>query len=381
MSREKLTVGLNLLGLPALGQGGAGLQAGIEAEGLAAAGIETRVLAGQQVVDELAGEDGLTTIAGNSPGGGVSGLLKEIPSPYGYGSGAAPGAAFDGCDVVHYPLGFVAAPRHRARSVVTAVDLQHLYFPEFFTRTDRVLRALRWHRSIKRADRVVTCSEVVKRSVTERLGVPASRIDVVPACCNPIFFSDPDVPVPSGEYFLYPASPLPNKNHGTLVRAFAELVAGRPGARLVLVGPLMHDWDPVRSAIAEAGLGDSVEIRGHVPLEELRGLYAGALGLVFPSLFEGFGIPALEAIAAGCPVVASDIPSLREICGDAAVYFEATDPEAIAHAMETVASMAESERGNLTERGRERAELFRPEVMIEGLVNSFTRSTGNIASS
>jgi glycosyltransferase involved in cell wall biosynthesis len=125
---------------------------------------------------------------------------------------------------------------------------------------------------------------------------------------------------PRGSFLLYPANRWPHKNHERLYEAFALLRRGRPELRLVVTGT-GHDT---------SALPAGVEAPGRVSLDELAGLYRTAAALVFPSLYEGFGQPPLEAMASGCPAVVSDIPPLREVCGDAAAYFDPTVPDEIA---------------------------------------------------
>src|SRR5215213_8016876 len=124
----------------------------------------------------------------------------------------------------------------------------------------------------------------------------------------------------SAPFLLYPASPWPHKNHARLLEAFTLVRRERPELRLVLTGS------------GHGVLPDGVESVGYVTQDELASLYRRASALVFPSLYEGFGQPPLEAMACGCPVACSDLPPLREVCGDAAVYFDPEDPEAIAAA-------------------------------------------------
>ncbi len=154
----------------------------------------------------------------------------------------------------------------------------------------------------------------------ERLGVDSARIRVIPYGVDHERFR------PSArtrqEFILYPANRWPHKNHARLFEAFALLRLERPELRLVLTGS-GHD----------SGAPPGVEVRGHVSDDELTELYATASALVFPSLYEGFGLPPLEAMASGCPVVAAHAGSLPEVCGDAARYFDPTSPAEIAQAV------------------------------------------------
>ena len=130
---------------------------------------------------------------------------------------------------------------------------------------------------------------------------------------------------PREEFVFYPARGWPHKNHARLVDAVAILREKRPALRLVLTGGGLEALGPQP---------DWVEVRGLVPTDELVSLYATAGALAFPSLFEGFGLPPLEAMASGCPVAASTAGSIPEVCGDAALLFDPTDVRAMATAID-----------------------------------------------
>jgi glycosyltransferase involved in cell wall biosynthesis len=224
--------------------------------------------------------------------------------------------------VVHYPL-TLRIPRGAQPSVVTLVDLQHLDLPSMFPRTERLFRAVAWHPSIRGATRVIAISEFVRDRAIERLGLDPARIRVVPLAL------DHDQLRPGlGErepFLLYPARSWPHKNHARLFEAFSLIRRERPDLRLVLTGG------------GEFGaLPDGVEARGHVPRAEVVSLMQRASALVFPSLYEGFGLPPLEAMACGCPVACSNVAALPEVVGDAARLFDPYDPESIADAVRDV---------------------------------------------
>jgi glycosyltransferase involved in cell wall biosynthesis len=227
-----------------------------------------------------------------------------------------------GASVVHYPL-TLRIPRGVQPSVVTLVDLQHLDLPAMFPRAERLFRAAAWHPSIRGASRVIAISEFVRDRAIEHLGLDPARIRVVPLAL------DHDRLRPgSGErepFLLYPARSWPHKNHARLFEAFALIRHERPDLRLVLTGG------------GEFGaLPDGVEARGHVSSDEVVSLMQRASALVFPSLYEGFGLPPLEAMACGCPVASSNAAALPEVVGAAARLFDPYDPEAIADAIRDV---------------------------------------------
>jgi glycosyltransferase involved in cell wall biosynthesis len=222
-------------------------------------------------------------------------------------------------DVVHYPL-TLQIPRVAAPTVVTLHDLQHLDLPAMFPRAERLFRRLVWHPSIRRADRVIVISEFVRDRAVALLGLDPARIRVVPQGLDHGRLAPGD----GGRepFLLYPARRWPHKNHERLFEAFALVRRERPDLRLVLTGG--GDF---------SSLPDGVEARGHVPWDEVIASMRRASALVFPSLYEGFGLPPLEAMACGCPVACSNAAALPEVVGDAARLFDPRDPGAIADAV------------------------------------------------
>ncbi len=244
-----------------------------------------------------------------------------------------------GAAVVHYPLTLRLPPL--SSSVVTLHDVQHLDLPNMFPRSERLFRKVAWHRSVRGADRVIVMSEFVRERAVAKLGLDPGRIRVVPLGLDHATFSPGAVDCEP--FLLYPARRWPHKNHERLFDAFALLRRERPELRLVLTGG--GDF---------SGVPDGVEARGQVPGTELVGLLQRASALVFPSLYEGFGLPPLEAMACGCPVASSNAGALPETVGGAARLFEPADPRAIADAVLDVLADPDAWR----ERGLARAAQF-----------------------
>jgi glycosyltransferase involved in cell wall biosynthesis len=228
---------------------------------------------------------------------------------------------YAGCDRVHYPL-TIALPRLDLPSAVTLHDVQHLDLPELFPRAERLFRAAFWHRSVRDAQLVIVPSAFVRDRAVERLRLDPGRIRVIHHGIDHRRFHPGDEQ--RGPFLLYPAKEWPHKNHARLLEAFALLRRERPELRLVLTGS-----DPGRTP-------PGVERLGRVPLDELARLYRTAAALVFPSRYEGFGQPPLEAMASGCVVACSNAASLPEVCGGAARLFDPDSPEAIAAAVRDV---------------------------------------------
>jgi glycosyltransferase involved in cell wall biosynthesis len=227
-----------------------------------------------------------------------------------------------GADAVHFPL-TIRVPPVSAPSAVTLHDLQHLDLPQLFSRGERAFRSQAYHRSARSARLVIVPSAFVRDRAVELLALDEARIRVIHHGIDHDRFSPGDeAPEP---FLLYPARPWPHKNHARLYEAFALVRQTRPELRLVLTGG-GHTGE----------LPDGVEALGNVSIDELVSLYRRASALVFPSLYEGFGLPPLEAMACGCPVACSVAASLPEVCGDAARFFDPDDPDAIAAAVEDV---------------------------------------------
>jgi glycosyltransferase involved in cell wall biosynthesis len=245
-------------------------------------------------------------------------------------------------DVVHYPL-TVPSPRAQVPTVVTLHDVQHRDMPEFFGPARRSFRRLAYDRAARSAAAVIVTSEFVRDRARDALALDASRIHVVPHAIDHAVFRPGDEE--REPIILYPARGWPHKNHARLFQAFGALHETRPQLRLVLTGGGLERLEP---------LPEGVENLGAVPATQLASLYRRAACLVYPSLYEGFGFPPLEAMACGCPVAASTAGAIPEVCGDAAILFDPNDVDAMAAAM----LEADGRRDELRGRGLARAALF-----------------------
>jgi len=227
-------------------------------------------------------------------------------------------------DAVHYPL-TVPVPRTSRPTVLTLLDVQHLDLPELFSRGERAFRRVAYDSAARRAERVIVISQWVRRRVIERLGLAPDQVHAIHLGVDLERFR-PDASIAREPFLLYPARPWPHKNHARLFEAFDVLRARQPELRLVLTGT-GHD---------AASLPPGVEARGDVPLDGRIDLYRRAALVVFPSLYEGFGLPPIEAMACGCPVAASNAGSLPEVCGDAARLFDPRSVDDLIGAVEEV---------------------------------------------
>lgn len=276
------------------------------------------------------------------------------------------------CDLFFGPH-YVIPLLYRGPMVVTIYDVIHLEHRAFGRGVLGQLYARSMMRfALKRAKAVLTISEYTKRRITELLRGPAEKIHVIYIGVDSVFFvGSDDVQSTavraryglSNPYVLFVGNPKPHKNLATLIKAFARVLRQRPDYDLVVVGQLERirtNLPELRKLIEEEHLAPAVRLLGDVPDVDLAVLYHMASLFVFPSLAEGFGLPPLEAMAAGVPVVASTMSAIPEACGDAAHYYSpAKSADALAAAISEVLTNA-STRRTLIAAGRERAHLFTP---------------------
>ena len=251
-------------------------------------------------------------------------------------------------------------------TVVFLPDIQEVFYPEFFTTEDLYTRDLHFPGSTRMADRVITISEFSKSTFVRFHGLGEERVVVAYLSADPAFYRADEVarapasPLPA-DFVFYPANFWKHKNHDGLLQALARLRRERGlSVPVVVTGYPDPAGYPLEAKAEEYGVRDLVHRPGYLGVEELAYLYRRARMLVFPSLFEGFGIPIIEAMAAGCPVVAAEATSVPEVAGGAAELFDPRSPPAIAAAIGRVWN-DEALRRSLVERGRIRARDFGPE--------------------
>jgi glycosyltransferase involved in cell wall biosynthesis len=247
----------------------------------------------------------------------------------------------------------------RCRNVVMVRDLNYLNFGATFSFAQRGMRRLTVPLSLRLADKVVTISESAKREIVERFGLSERRVAVVHnSFCPMTRAAARDAQDGEGRgrpYVLAVGTLKLHKNYERLLDAFAGLRDRE--TELVIVGRDDGRASILRERIARLGIAERVRLLGFVEEEELAALYRRARMFVFPSLYEGFGMPLLEAMAHDVPVACSDLDVFREVAGDAAAYFDPTDVEAMSRAMETLLVDA-ARRDALVKAGAERVAAF-----------------------
>jgi glycosyltransferase involved in cell wall biosynthesis len=270
-------------------------------------------------------------------------------------------------DLFHAPH-YVLPPLTPCRSVVTIHDCIHLRFPQYLPSrlAYSYARSSMWV-ATHRSSRIITVSEASKRDILSYFHVPDTKIDVIPNAIDERFWEMPDADEVdkvreryqlNDRYVLYAGNIKPHKNIERLIEAFHMLRKhGFEDVKLLIIGDQISKYATLRRAVHRYKLHKHVRFLGFVPDKTLAVLYRLAAVFAFPSLYEGFGLPPLEAMASGTPVITSNVSSLPEVVGDAALLIDPYDPAAIADALQRVLSDP-ALRQQLRVRGLARARHF-----------------------
>lgn len=298
-----------------------------------------------------------------------------IPLPYSWFFGK-------GSDITHF-FNYIVPPFVHGKKVVTIHDMVYKAFPETMNSKTRILLNLAMNKSMKRADAVVTDSEFSRSEIIKYFPQYRDKVEVVPCGVDCDMFK----PVQdrsiiekvkanhniNGRYFLYLGTLEPRKNLTRLVKAYEILSRRKEDCPLlVLAGGKGWLYDEIFEEVNKSGLGDKVIFTQYIPGEEICPLMNGAEAFVFPSLYEGFGMPPLEAMACGTPVIVSGSASLPEVVGDCGLIVDAYSEESIADAMEKIADNEEL-RKQLSEKGIIRAREFSWKKSAEKLYTIYER--------
>ena len=270
-------------------------------------------------------------------------------------------------DLLH--VQFTAPPFCPCPVVVSIHDLSFEHLPQTFNRRSRTQLRLTVRRSARRAARILSLSEHTRRDIIETYGIEPQRVTAIPLAAPAHFGPITDnrelqrVRHNYGidrDYILSVGSIQPRKNLARLVRAYASLRESYSAdklPKLVLVGKRAWLYDETLRALDETNIKDAVVLTGYVPESDLPALYSGALCFVYPSIFEGFGLPPLEAMKCGAAVIVGNQTSLPEVVGDAALTVDPFDIDAIASAIRKLINHSALRR-ELSIKGQERAKEF-----------------------
>jgi glycosyltransferase involved in cell wall biosynthesis len=290
----------------------------------------------------------------------------------------ASGAFHLDVDLVHYPLTLTVPPAS-VPTVVTLHDVRHRDHPEHFSRVERAWRRVSYDRASRRATLVVTDSEHARGRIVESLGIPPERVVAIHLAVDrerfrPARPGDPMPPAALGlpeRFVVYPASLWTHKNHARLLAALAR-VEDRDIA-LVLTGATFGRLDALMGEARRLGVAERVRHLGLVGDDVLPAVYRAASGLVFPSLYECFGAPPLEAMASGVPVASSRAASLAEVCGGAALVLDPYDVGQMAGAITRLVH-DDDLRADLVRRGLAQVAGFSWEAAVEAHVAVYRRT-------
>lgn len=288
-------------------------------------------------------------------------------------------------DLFHAPH-YVLPALTPCRSIVTIHDCIHLMFPEYLPgRLAHVYAQVSFWIAANRSARVLTVSEASKRDILRFFPIPSEKVDVIYNAIDDRFSEPPD-PVQldrvreryqlHDRFLLYSGNVKPHKNVERVIDAFARLRSdGAADIKLLITGSEISRYATIRRAVHRYNLHKHVRFLGFLTADTLAALYHLADAFVFPSLYEGFGLPPLEAMACGTPVLTSNVSSLPEVVGDAALLVDPRDPDAIAHGMHQILT-DEPTRERLIARGRHRAASFSWETSVQRVLQIYREVGG-----
>ena len=272
-------------------------------------------------------------------------------------------------DVVLSMSGYIFTDMYPMRNVLVVHDLQHEYHPEFFAPDVLEERRRVFGDSIRHADHLIAVSEHTRKTIIETLGIDPKKVTTVHEAADPIFHPQGrrllektkvlhKYGLQDDKYLYFPGNTWPHKNHAGAIEALAILRDRHDVKPLLVVSGAMKESQPaLLGKIKKLKLDNQVRFIGYCPPEDMPLLYEGAAMLVYPSFFEGFGIPLVEAMWCDCPIVCSNVSSLPEIAGDAALLVDPNCPEELAGAIHRVLT-DEQTRRQLVERGRKQVKKF-----------------------
>lgn len=302
-------------------------------------------------------------------------IYNLVPVPYSLFFG-------NKADITHF-MNYHIPPGVKGKTVTMVYDMVYKVFPETMNTKTRFMLYLSMKRTCRRADIIITVSQFSKNEIMKYLNVPPEKIVVMPcgvdtALYKPDYSMEDVQKVKSKynikqDYILYLGTLEPRKNIGRLIDAYSLLKQRIPASPvLVIAGRKGWQYDSIFEKVNTLGLNDRVIFTGYVDAADTPVLIKGAAFFVFPSIYEGFGLPPLEAMACGTPVITSNAASLPEVVGDAALMADPFSFEAIASAMELMI-LDGNLRSELSRKGLERASRFTWDNSVKIILDVYSR--------
>jgi len=292
-------------------------------------------------------------------------------------------APFDNLDLFHSTWSLPILSHKR--SILTIHGLASLFYPSYFPKSYRIYWATTKKRNAIKPIRFIAISQSTKNDFIEHFNIPESKIDVVHHGVDLEFFKrtkdEKEINAVKRkyslprDYILFVSALIPIKNIETLIKAY-NILRGDKNYKevgLVIAGSKGWQYDNIFRLVEDLKLNKNVIFTGYFPQKDLPALYSAAKMFVLPSLYEGFGIPVVEAFACGTPVIASNTSSIPEVSGDAAILFDPKRPDAIAHTMVKVLSNETTEK-DMRERGLARAKEFSWRKTAEETLESYVKT-------
>jgi glycosyltransferase involved in cell wall biosynthesis len=279
-------------------------------------------------------------------------------------------------DFVFYPVCGEPTPKIGHVKYITCIaDLQHKAYPEYFTQGDIEARDKAFQHAISCSDHIITLSEYSKNDICATYEIDSDRVSIVSPALDDAFI-DVDVDVISTrfdlpeKYLFYPANYWLHKNHDSLFKAIALLKTKGFSIPLLMTGELSDNREDLKVLVEKLGIDDLIKPLGYLEAYELKYIMKNAEIMVFPSLFEGFGIPILEALQCGVPVCCSNVTSIPEVGGDAVEYFDPRNISSIADSIERIL-INEEYRQSIAKKEKAQVEKFSYKKSARDLINAY----------
>lgn len=263
----------------------------------------------------------------------------------------------------------------RGKKIVEVYDLIHERYPEMFSGKANDAFRKKKKKAIEAADAIICISEATKKDVCRVYNVNAANVYAVPLAASEFFKNKPETNCKQDikdNYFLYVGTRVAYKNYDFLLEAFAKWSLTNDSTKLIVVGPPLNKLEIEK--ISELKISARVINKSNVTDEELMRLYNNATAFIYPSEYEGFGIPILEAMACGCPVISSNIPTSKEVAGDAVLYFDLGDESRLIECLSDV--IEDKRRESLIALGLKRYKLFTWDKTATGTLEVYDQVLG-----